>query len=113
MNENKQGKEDKELMRVRNRHEYYRTVQYLLLKSLAGYNTSLKLSFLEKFMDLSLSDVADVVHILGGIFRADFDKILKAGDGIDMKIQKLNTHNFCYLGVLSCYFVSHRPPVSY
>ncbi|GFQ79028.1 hypothetical protein TNCT_535251 [Trichonephila clavata] len=82
MNENKQGKEDKELMRVRNRHEYYRTVQYLLLKSLAGYNTSLKLSFLEKFMDLSLSDVADVVHILGGIFRADFNKILKAGDGI-------------------------------
>ncbi|GFS48952.1 hypothetical protein TNIN_280841 [Trichonephila inaurata madagascariensis] len=61
-------------------NECCRTTRYLLLTSLTNYNT-LNLNFLEK-KDYELNDIAHVVNKIAGIFRADFNKILKAGDGI-------------------------------
>ncbi|GFR28684.1 hypothetical protein TNCT_579521 [Trichonephila clavata] len=81
MNEIKEGKESEESSRALLR--YCGMTRFVLLKSLSIYCISPKLNFLhEEVLHHELSDVADVVHNLLRIFRADFDKILESGDDI-------------------------------
>ncbi|GFY49511.1 hypothetical protein TNIN_167881 [Trichonephila inaurata madagascariensis] len=86
MNEIKEWKGSEESTLLR----YFAITRYVLLKSLAVYNDSSKLDFLPQELEHDEHfDVARAVQNLQHIFHADFDKILKSGDGtsIDPEIE--------------------------
>ncbi|GFQ76459.1 hypothetical protein TNCT_179981 [Trichonephila clavata] len=62
---------------------YSRITRYVLLRSLAWYNTSPKLDFIDEELSYhEFCDISNVVNILLKIFCDDFDKILESGDNI-------------------------------